>query len=186
MVFLNFKNMNSLSQLRLGFIIAVAALMCACSTLDASSPPELEGNTKWGLLPFVNHTETPQAGLRAESIAEALLRSQSINVVKYPSGLNTETLFEPMSRLQAEESLKWAKSEGIRYALTGSVEEWRYKVGIDGEPAAGITLNLIDLQRDEIIWSAAGGRTGWSREGLSSVGQKLMRKLLTPLVTVAR
>ncbi len=183
------KNMiASLSTvIRLAATLTVLVLASACSTLDVGSAPTLEPKAKWGLLPFANHTETPQAGLRAEAIAEGLLRANGFaNLKRYPSSLNTETLFEPMDRKQLEAARSWAQAEGIRYALTGSVDEWRYKVGVDGEPAAGVTLQLIDVQRDEVLWSATGGRTGWSREALSAVAQKLMRGMLEPLTAGAR
>ena len=174
-------------RLRAGIIVAFAVLASACTTLDVAAPPKLDAGARWALLPFVNYTETPQAGLRAEAIAEALLRANGARSLKrYPSSLNTETLFEPMDRKEAQAARDWARSEGLRYALTGSVDEWRYKVGVDGEPAAGMTLQLIDLQRDEVVWSATGGRTGWSRESLSGVAQQLMRRLLQPLLPLQR
>jgi hypothetical protein len=60
----------------------------------------------------------------------------------------------------------------------GSVEEWRYKVGVDGEPAVGLTLAITDLDSGAVVYSASGGKSGWSREALSAVAQKLMRELL--------
>ncbi|MEB0134079.1 penicillin-binding protein activator LpoB [Actimicrobium sp. CCC2.4] len=168
-------------------LAAVIGLLGACSTLHVGSAPTLEAGAKWAILPFVNQTETPQAGLRAESIAESLLRVDGIsNLRRYPAALNTETLFEPMDRKQFDAALAWARGENIRYALTGSVDEWRYKVGIDGEPAAGVTLQLIDVQSGQVLWAAAGGSTGWSRESLSGVAQKLLAKLLRPLLVAAR
>jgi len=163
-------------------ILLLSSLLAACSTVSRAPAPAMAADAQWVLLPFVNHTETPQAGLRAEAIAESLLRAQGVTRLKrYPGELNTETLFEPMDRKRAEAARNWAKSAGARYALTGSVDEWRYKVGIDGEPAVGITLQLIDLQQDQVIWSATGGRTGWSREALSAVAHKLLANLLDPL-----
>jgi TolB-like protein len=180
-------NTLSLRRLYITLVVALTALTAACTTVRVGAPPALDRSARWALLPFVNHTETPQAGMRAEAIAEALLRANGIaNLRRYPSNLNTETLFEPMDRKQADASRAWAQAEGVRYALTGSVDEWRYKVGVDGEPAAGVTLQLIDLQRDEVIWSATGGRTGWSREALSAVAQKLLRGMLDPLAASVR
>ena len=166
--------------------IMVAVLLSACSTIDVAPKPSLDPNVKWGLVPFENHTETPQAGLRAEAITEGLLRSgHSVNLRRYPSRYNQETLFEPMDRKQREAALGWAKDEGIRYAVSGSVDEWRYKVGVDGEPAVGLTLQVIDVQADRVVWSAVGSGTGWSREALSAVAQKLVRKLIAPLALSA-
>ena len=168
-------------------LVSLMSLLAACSTIQVGTAPALERGAKWAILPFVNQTETPQAGLRAESIAENLLRADGIsNMKKYPSGLNTETLFEPADRKQLDAALVWARGENIKYALIGSVDEWRYKVGIDGEPAAGVTLQLIDVQSSDVLWAASGGSTGWSRESLSGVAQKLISKLLRPVVTAAR
>jgi hypothetical protein len=82
--------------------------------------------------------------------------------------------------------MAWARQQGARYALTGAVEEWRYKVGVDGEPAAGVTLQIIDVQTGEALWSAAGGKSGWSREALSAVAQQLIRDLLRTGLRSAR
>lgn len=161
---------------------AVALTMAACSTVDVAPAPALQGGAKWGLVPFVNNTETPQAGLREESIVDGLLRSRkSIDLEHYPANLNDETLFEPMDRRQQEAAIEWARRQGIRYVLAGSVDEWRYKVGVDGEPAVGLTLKIIDVPNGKVVWSAVGSGTGWSREALSAVAQKLTRRLIEPL-----
>ena len=167
--------------------LAMLALLAGCSTVDVGRAPVLAANAQWAVLPFANHTETPQAGLRAEGIAESLLRSQgAVNLKRYPASVATETLFEPMDRKQADASLAWARGAGIRYALTGSVDEWRYKVGVDGEPAAGVTLQIIDVASGDTLWSGTGGKSGWSRESLSGVAQKLIRDLLDAGLARAR
>ena len=135
----------------------------------------------------MNHTETPQAGLRAEAIVEGVLRANGVrDLRRYPAGLNNESLFEPLDRKQFDAALAWAKGAGARYAVAGAVDEWRYKVGIDGEPAVGLALNVIDVASGEILWSGAGGKTGWSRESLSGVAQRLTRQLLLPIIGAAR
>ncbi len=170
--------------LRLGAATALALGLVACSTTDIGRAPALPANARWGLLPFANHTETPQAGLRAEAISETLLRAKGItDLRRYPASLNNETLFEPMDRKQLDAALDWARGENIGYALSGTVDEWRYKVGVDGEPAVGLTLQLIEVSSGKVVWAAAGGKSGWSREALSAVAQKLTRTLLSPLTS---
>ena len=175
--------MKQLSRLFCSLVlVAVIGLLGACSTLHVGRAPTLEAGATWAILPFVNQTETPQAGLRAESIAESLLRVDGISKLRrYPTALNTETLFEPMDRKQFDAALAWARSENIRYALAGSVDEWRYKVGIDGEPAVGVTLKVIDLSNERVVWSASGAKSGWSRDALSAVAQTLLTDLLASL-----
>lgn len=162
-------------------ILSIALWLGACSTTDIARPTvALSRADKVALLPILNHTDTPQAGLRAEAIAESLLISNGVTrLVRYPSALNQDTLLEPAEHKILDEGLKWAKTTDARFALTGAVEEWRYKVGIDGEPAVGVSLKLIDLKTGDTVWSAVGGKAGWSREALSAVAQKLMRELLS-------
>jgi polysaccharide biosynthesis protein PelC len=161
--------------------------LTACTTTNISKlPTNLEKGAPWGMLPIVNLTETPQAGLRAESIVDSLLRSAGVTQLKrYPAAINTESLLDPAERKVVDQAIAWAKQERLRYGVTGAVEEWRYKVGVDGEPAVGVTLQLVDIHSGDIVWSASGSKTGWSREALSAVAQKLLRELLSPLGTSA-
>lgn len=164
----------------LALIGLVAALIGGCATVDSTQGgAPLERGAKWVLLPIANHTDVPQAGLRAEAITETLLRARGVgNLTRYPASLNAESLFDPAERKVQDEAQKWARSQGARYAVYGAVDEWRYKVGIDGEPAVGIALTVLDLQTNEVAFSAVGGKSGWSREALSAVAQKLIRDLL--------
>ncbi|EQD28248.1 lipoprotein, partial [mine drainage metagenome] len=78
-------------------------------------------------------------------------------------------------------AMDWASQNRIQYALTGSVQEWRYKTGVDGEPAVSVTFNLVDMTTGKTVWSATGSRTGWSRSSVGSVGQTLIDQLLIPI-----
>jgi hypothetical protein len=132
------------------FIVLLLAVFAAagCATTDSGNTgPAIERSAKWVMLPVLNHTEVPQAGLRAE-------------------------------RKVMIEAEKWARIQNARYAIYGAVDEWRYKVGIDGEPAVGVALHIIDLQSNAVVWSGVGGKSGWSRESLSGVAQKLIKRLL--------
>jgi hypothetical protein len=81
-------------------------------------------------------------------------------------------------RRNQEQALNAVKSTGAKYAVAASVDEWRYKVGLDGEPAAGVTLNIIDLSTDQVVWSGTAAKTGWSREAVSATAQKTVDQLL--------
>ncbi|RKT60455.1 TolB-like protein [Azonexus fungiphilus] len=178
---------SRLRSLRTLFIGSLAVLLAACSTIDRGSAPTLEPQAAWVVLPFANHTETPLAGQRAESIAEALLRTKGLSRVKrYPLASQQDALFEGSEQKLQEDALAWARQQGARYALTGAVDEWRYKVGVDGEPAAGVTLQIIDVASGDTLWSGTGGKTGWSREALSAVAQQLIRDLLSTGLAGAR
>jgi len=163
--------------------VGAALWLAGCAVTDVGRAPQMAPGDTVAVLPIVNYTETPQAGLRAEAIAESLLKTGGVaNLKRYPASLNPETLFEPAERESVGKALEWARTERARYALTGAVQEWRYKVGVDGEPAVGISLQLIDVASGQVVWSATGSNSGWSRESLSGTAQKLLRRLLAPLM----
>ena len=181
------SNTKILHTLKVAASALVLCALAACSTVDRGRAPALQANAEWTVLPFANHTETPMAGNRAESVAEALLQARGVGKVKrYTSTAQQEALFDAGDTKRQEQALAWAREQGVRYALAGTVDEWRYKVGVDGEPAAGITLQIIDVQSGDILWSGAGGKSGWSREALSAVAQKLIRELLQAGLSGAR
>lgn len=164
-----------------GAAAALALLGAGCAvTQSAPMAVRIGPADSVALLPLANHTDVPQAGLRAEAIAEATLRARGLRQLQvYPPALNPETLFEPAERRAQQEAEKWARGQGIRYVVYGAVDEWRYKVGVDGEPAVGLVFQIKDLQTQQVVYSASGGRTGWSREALSAVAQKLSVELLS-------
>lgn len=165
------------------YAAALAVLTGACTIADRSpNTTPLDKQAKWALLPIENHTDTPQAGLRAEAIVDGVLRARGVKtLVRYPAALNPEALFEASERRVQEDARKWAREQGARYGVYGAVDEWRYKVGVDGEPAVGLALHIIDLQSDEVTFSAVGAKSGWSRDALSGVAQSLVRDLLSPV-----
>ena len=165
--------------MRLFGLLMLLGALAGCAVIDHSpgSAP-LARDAKWALLPIANHTDVPQAGLRAEAIAEGVLRSRGVaKLMHYPAALNPDSLLEPSERKVQTDASKWAHQAGARYGLTGAVDEWRYKVGIDGEPAVGLALQIVDLDSGAVVWSGVGARSGWSREALTAVAQKLVREL---------
>ena len=51
--------------------LLLASVLGACSVIDHSpAAARFDKGAKWALLPIANHTETAQAGLRAEAVTE--------------------------------------------------------------------------------------------------------------------
>lgn len=159
------------------FIGIVAA--SACTVVGHAPGTDLDASAKWALLPMANYTETPQAGARMTEITGALLASAGIaDLVRYVPAETEDPLIGGDSNAERVRAMDWAKQQGARYSVTGAVEEWRYKTGVEGEPAAGVTLQIIDMETQQSIWSGAGAKTGWSRESVSGVALKVIRQLL--------
>ena len=170
-----------------GAALIAAGVLGGCSVIDRSSAPAFSKDDTWTVLPLANTTETPQAGQRAAVIAQSLMASYGYaNLTRYPASGDDETLFDPARPDQQQSALTWAKQQNAHYALTGAVNEWRYKGGVDGEPAVGLTFDVVDLQSGKIVWSTSGARTGWSRAAVSGVAQQQKFYALTGDLPVRR
>ncbi|NDU84996.1 MAG: penicillin-binding protein activator LpoB [Ferrovum sp.] len=172
-------------KLKKKFAWAVSAAtmgLAACSTLDVGQPPALSKDGSWALLPLANYTETPDAGDRVASIAASILQQQGkMDLKRYPFKDEKENFIMGNNAKQQQAAMDWASQNKIQYALTGSVQEWRYKTGVDGEPAVSVTFNLVDMTTGATVWSATGSRSGWSRSSVGAVGQTLIDQMLVPL-----
>jgi TolB-like protein len=161
-------------------VLVVAATICVtgCVTLNQRGA-EVSFQEKWGLLPFVNNTETPYAAERCESIVAALLYTRGLqHLERVTVEAKQEELGLDRGEKRQREALELAKQKQLRYVLAGTVNEWRYKVGLDGEPVVGFTLQLISLPDGAVVWSGAAGKSGWSRDAVSSVAQQVLERLL--------
>ncbi|MEH6499957.1 MAG: hypothetical protein V7751_11265 [Pseudoalteromonas distincta] len=168
-------------QSRVGLaLIMVMTLVTGCSTFTSKNGNILPRDASWGLVPLVNYSQTPQAGERGEQILLSVLSQRGLKPVVYPKTAQDDTLLlDDSERLAA--GMEWARRQGFDYVFTGSVEEWQYKSGLDGEPAVGISLRIVQPSTGQVIWSNSGARAGWSRESLAGTAQKVLRELTDDL-----
>src|SRR5512136_2917084 len=95
-------------------MLLLATVLGACAVTDHSpGDATFARDAKWALLPIANHTDVPQAGLRAEAIAEGVLRSRGVApLLHYPPALNPESLLDANERKLQADALKWAREAG--------------------------------------------------------------------------
>lgn len=167
-----------MKRLLILFCLCLMIFSAGCVTLHQGGGA-VSWQDEWLILPFVNNTETPYAAERAEAIAAVLLYSRGVTrLERVGSEGRPEDLGTDRGEKRQREALEQAKQKKARYALTGTVNEWRYKVGLDGEPVAGFTLQVIELPSGRVIWSGAAGKSGWSRDAVSAVAQQVLDRLL--------
>ncbi len=162
----------------------VVLALASCATQHSQAPLTLDQSAAWAVLPFANHSQTPMAGERVESLTVSALRQRLLpeidRIAPKVAATTTLPLLDDTARF--DQAMEQARLQGIVYAVTGSVEEWRYKTGLDGEPAVGITIRVIEIATGKTLWSSSGARSGWSRESLTGNGQKVIGKLLKELL----
>ncbi len=165
-------------NLRIIGLLALALALVACATQRVGPSAPLSRHAAWALLPIVNQSQAPQAGERAEDLVETELRLHRLDPARYPARETRDPLLLIDEQHRFDAALAWAREQGLRYGITGSVQEWRYKSGLDGEPAVGLTLRVIDIPSGRTLWAASGSRTGWGYASLSGTAAKVVRELL--------
>jgi len=162
--------------------VGVGAGGCGSTVTRVQRTDRPRVKARWVMLPFVNHSETPQAGERVEAMLGTLMRGRGVPYLEsYAAPKDDESRLMVGDRQRLEESMGWAKSQKYEYAVTGSVEEWRYKAGIDGEPAVGVTVRIVDLGTNRIVWSSSGSRTGSASDNASGTALKLLDTMVSEL-----
>lgn len=191
--------------------VAAAALALAvgggCAMLDVKTEGRIKSRKGWVLLPVQNLGETHMAGERVEELLTTLLRIQNnvelapyaaapLNMSGGPSGglkggpalakdgkdaKDADSDLDLDERQHYERVLAWARDRKFSYGIGGSVQEWRYRAGTEGEPAVGLTLRVIELGTGRTVFTAAGASPTPGRGSLSSATQALLRSMLTKL-----
>ncbi len=157
--------------------------LTGCTHVRSTQDVSLSGEGTWLVLPLTNRTATPQAGLRAAAIVEPVLFRHGVQAVDaYPDSDNDGVLFEASSAGSRDKMKQWVSTRNGNYVVSGVVHEWRYKTGVDGEPAVGVMLEIRELPSGNIVYSGTGSRAGWARDSLSETGQKVIDKLLKPVI----
>ncbi len=168
-----------LSPIKIGLALAALLLVNSCSSLLKHDTITLSAQQSWVLLPFENYSNTPLANHRAEALTETQLRQRGLHdLVLYP---NHEAA--PLSLLlddgkRVDQALKWARQHNIRYGVTGKIQEWHYKNGLEAEPAIGLSMKIIDLKNQQVLWSDSASRTGWGYANLTGTAEKTIAALL--------
>jgi polysaccharide biosynthesis protein PelC len=167
-------------------LLALTALgLCGCAStqLDTAPSPHPDGEAVWCVLAPVNNTSTPYAGARVQRQLAALLGARGLpRLLLSPAADASGPLPIDNGADDQRQQLDWARHHEARYALLGSVDEWDYKIGLDGQPAVGFTLRLLDLQSGRIIWSGVASASGDSREGLAVLSERTLAGLVKRLL----
>ena len=152
-------------------MLIIAILISACSTNQLNRTKSInnsiEDNSTIAVYGFKNFTDTPMAGQRGASIAVGVLNSKGYRVI--------DSIKDEESKLSNLQKL--AIRQKAKYLLDGSINEWRYKTGIDGEPAISLTMRLIRAKDGKVVWSATGSRSDWGTASVGTTAQELIQDM---------
>ena len=129
---------------------------------------QIKNDVTISLFRLRNYTDTPRAGMRAANILEGVLYAKGYKL--------TSHIKEKVSSLK--KARKIAKEDGSKYFLYGGVSEWRYKTGIDGEPAVSLQLTLYKTKNAKIVWSATASDSDWGNASIGTTAQDLIEEMM--------
>jgi len=169
--------------LQSGAILALVFILIGCSTsslitTDKSMPEVYEDQNETheekndvtvSVFRLHNYTDTPRAGMRASNIIEGILLARGYKV--------TSHLKDKIPNMK--KARKIAREDGSKYFMYGGVSEWRYKTGIDGEPAVSIQLSLYKTKKAKLAWSATGSDSDWGNASIGTTAQDLLSEMMS-------
>ena len=171
-----------MKSIQLSLLILLTIMVSACSTAslvvtqkglpevyeDVNATHQKKKDVSVSLIRLNNYTDTPRAGMRAANLVEGILLTKGYKVTSH-----LKNKLPSMKKAR-----KIAKEDGSKYFIYGGVSEWRYKTGIDGEPAVSIQLSLYKTKNAKLVWSATGSDSDWGNASIGTTAQDLLTEMM--------
>jgi len=163
------------------FLLISSLYFVGCSSIVHKKNVQLPNDKSYAIGSFWNYTETPMAGLRAASVVESVVAKEGIQILSLIEGNEKNALSQSKTEfLSAQKST--AKAKGASYLITGEVQEWRYKTGIDGEPVVSYSVKVFDLKSNRTLFNAIGAKSGWGNKSIGVVAQEIAKELIPQFI----
>ncbi|MCA2422601.1 hypothetical protein R7Q39_28760 [Vibrio sp. 947] len=163
-------------------LIIMSMTLFSCSNYQIPDSPTFNAASSWAIMPMTNNANTPMAAEKAEQLVATQLYAKGIRTIRYPATNSNDLRSVLDSSVKQQNAQAWLATQPVDYVITGSIEEWHYKSGLDGEPAVGLTLEIQSAKTGEVYWRASGSRVGWGRESITGTGQVVIENLLDGIV----
>ena len=130
--------------------------LIGCSSVEKNvSISKIDKNETIAIMPFKNLSQTPYAGVKAALITEGVLRSKGFKVIK------------------THNIKKDIKADCF---LNGKVIEWRYKTGIDAQPAVSVYIQIKN-KNGKILYSGLVSKTDLGDKSLGICAQEAVEDI---------
>lgn len=157
----------------------LALLLAGCGTVVQHGGASAVTVTRLLLPPFVNATDHEHASRALTEITGSALVAAGI-----PLYQTEETVLRAAAdKAQGPDGryAELARSANATHLLIGTVHEYRYKTDLNGDPAVGITLRLVDAATGQTLWQGTSGNVGYAFASLTSAATKSVHSLLREL-----
>lgn len=157
-----------------------AAVFCAggCASRVDSGPsdPSLQLAGRVIVAPFRNATDDDHAGQAFADLIGTALAARGLEIVMLPpKPVNDLGEAPPYTN---EDLAEAARRHGASGIVRGTAIEFRYKTDLDGDPAAGVYVEILDPMAKNAVWHATASRTGLIYSSLAQTAQKASRDVV--------
>lgn len=164
----------------LAFPFALAVFFSAggCASRVDSGPahPQLTLSGRVIVAPFRNATDDDHAGQAFADLIGTALAVRGLDVVMLPpKPVNDLGDAPPYTNEDLAEAARKDNASGI---VRGTAIEFRYKTDLDGDPAAGVYVEILDPGAKNSVWHATSSRTGLIYSSLAQTAQKASRDVV--------
>jgi len=161
-----------------GLVVAFSGCSTAVITQTANGLPAVyedvndtyqeKTDVKIALFRLNNYTDTPRAGMRASNLIEGILLTKGYTIKSHVKDKS----------VSFKKAKKIAKDDNAKYFMYGGVSEWRYKTGIDGEPAVSVQMSLYKTKNGKLVWSATGSDSDWGNGSIGTTAHDLFEEIM--------
>jgi polysaccharide biosynthesis protein PelC len=162
----------------LGLIVVLLGVCTGCQTTvhhGGSGAVDAQDITIY-LPPFANATDDEHASRALTELTATALYERGLPI------LQTEAV---LTKSRAENAagadgmyLEGARALNATHLLIGTVHEYRYKTDLDGDPAVGLTLRLVDAQNGRTLWQGSSAKVSVLFASLTKASQEAVRHLV--------
>ncbi len=162
-------------------ILSFSLFFTACSSMIHKENIQLPHNKVYAVGSFWNYTQTPMAGLKTASIVESVLSKENLSLISLVKGNEQKSLKQSKIAFLKEQTQK-AKQLKADYLITGEVQEWRYKSGVDSEPVVSYSIKIIELKSGNVLFNSVGAKSGWGNKSIGVVAQEIASELIPKFI----
>lgn len=128
------------------------------------------------LPPFINATDDEHASRALTEMTGSALVQAGISLYQ------TEELVIRTAGDEAQgpdgRYAEIGRSVDASHLLIGTVHEYRYKTDLDGDPAVGVTMRIVEASTGRTVWQGTSANVGYAFASVTSAGQKAVNRLV--------
>jgi hypothetical protein len=162
---------------RLLFLLAPILIAGCVSTVESGpAKPDIKLTGTVVIAPFANATDDDNAGRAFADLMATELARHGLVVVSLPPKPTDDLGAVPA--YTKEELIQAAKKNNASGVVRGTAIEFRYKTDLDGDPAAGVYVEILDPTNLAAMWHGSSSRTGLVYASLAGTAQTATRDVV--------